>query len=384
MHSNLPHGPALKMPVLNCNVMINVNFPHQPPIVFPTEFEEIFLLRKLLRFLIRCDKRLRKWITTRSPLARYFCDLTSMDEFSDLGIHEEMLADSERVDKYCAAITRTVKPGDVVMDLGAGTGILSFFAARNAERVYAVEQTSTIEVAQKLRAANHISNVHFFKGNSRDFVVPATVDVIVHEQIGSMNPFSENMLENLLDARDRLLKPGGKILPNRFEIYLEPVELKQSSRVPYLWELDLHSVRFASLRPGPEELPLRGRPIRPSQILHLHPSALNFCLCTPNPVLSFDLDTLELARLPKHIHYAGTTVRPGCIDGLYLYFKAFFQGENFIGTDPGSPANHWLRTLYRSEKIPVEAGTTVEYDLKIGSFVDDSTWAITWLKPEPR
>lgn len=321
---------------------------------------------------------------TRSALARYFHDLNSVDEFSNLGVHEEMLADLERIEKYYAAIQRVIRPGDTVMDLGAGTGILSFFAAQSAERVYAVEQTSTIEVARRIGAANQISNVHFFEGNSRDFVAPSKVDVIVHEQIASFNPFSENMLENLLDARDRLLKPGGKILPNLFEIYLEPIELRESCRVPYLWELNLHSIRFASLRPGPEELPLRGRRIRPSQTLQPHPSALQSYLCDPIPILRFDLDTLKPADLPKRIHYANTTVRPGRIDGLYIYFKAFFQGEEFIGTDLGSPANHWLRRLYRSEQIPVKAGIRVEYDLEIGSFADDSTWAINWLKPELR
>src|SRR4051794_11391080 len=58
--------------------------------------------------------------------------------FTKLYEHERMLADHVRLDAYYAAITKYVKQGDTVIDLGTGTGILSFFASRKAPKtIYA-------------------------------------------------------------------------------------------------------------------------------------------------------------------------------------------------------------------------------------------------------
>lgn len=339
-------------------------------------------MRKLLEFLLRMYRSFRKWLFARSWLSKYFADLRNISGFQDRGAHEVMLADQVRVDRYYEAIARAVEPGAVVLDLGAGTGILSYFAAQKAKEVYAVEHSSIIEIAKEICAANHIENVQFFRMNSRNFQPPAKVDVIVHEQIAGGNPFSENMLENLIDARRRLLKPGGKIVPNQFEIFLEPVELNPNYRVPFLWEFEIHSIHFKSLRPGPQELPATGRPILPQQTRQIYPGAIRACLSTPMPILRFDLESLELQDLPKRIHYESVAVRSGRIDGLCMYFKALTQGHAFLENGPNGVATHWSMGFFRIEETQVDAGCLIAYDLEFGSFDQATTWAIGWLQPE--
>lgn len=54
--------------------------------------------------------------------------------FAGLSHHEEMLSDAVRADAYHRGIHRNVRPGDVVLDLGTGTGLLAFMASRGRRR----------------------------------------------------------------------------------------------------------------------------------------------------------------------------------------------------------------------------------------------------------
>ncbi len=335
----------------------------------------------MVRILLDLLRKLSRWIRLRSPLARYFYDLDNAAEFDDAACHEEMLADRARVDAYAAALDRHVKPGDTVVDIGTGTGILAFLAARNAARVYAVEHGPVIETARRVAEANGIANVEFVRANSRDFTPPERVDAIVHEQIGGDNPFSENMIENLLDARRRMLKPGGRILPNRFEIFLEPVELKAGRQMPLLWEFRLHGVDYGVLRPDEKERPGNGQPLNRRLSVPIRPDDFGRFVCSPHPLLTLDLETLEAAQLPRTLTYEGTATGDARIDGLYLYFRAGFDEEIAIDTAPTNPPTNWAQRLLRVEQKQARQGDAVRYELTIGSYLHEETWRLQWRTP---
>ncbi|PNW72598.1 hypothetical protein CHLRE_15g635350v5 [Chlamydomonas reinhardtii] len=128
--------------------------------------------------------------------------------YGQLQHQQNMLQDYTRTGTYYSAIVGNPADfaGRVVMDVGAGSGILSLFAAQaGAARVYAVEASGAARWAAALAAANPAVGGVIKVLNKR-------VDVLVSEPMGTLL-LNERMIESYLHARDRFLKPGGKMFP---------------------------------------------------------------------------------------------------------------------------------------------------------------------------
>ena len=130
--------------------------------------------------------------------------------YAEIAVHRTMICDRVRTEAFRRAIDSMVRPGDIVLDVGAGSGILSMFAARaGAARVYAVERTTVAVLAQELAAANGVAEiVQVIHGDVMDVELPERVDLIVSEWLGGFG-IDEGMLVPVIAARDRWLKPGG-------------------------------------------------------------------------------------------------------------------------------------------------------------------------------
>ncbi|MBI2818958.1 MAG: 50S ribosomal protein L11 methyltransferase [Acidobacteria bacterium] len=139
--------------------------------------------------------------------------------------HRQYLADEPRIAAYREAIAEVVRPGDVVLDLGSGTGILGLLSCRaGAKRVYSIEKSGMVELARSIARANGFGDrVVFIKGFSTRVELPEEVDVVVCDQIGRFG-FEAGVLEFFEDARKRFLKPNGKLIPSCIEMTVAPVE----------------------------------------------------------------------------------------------------------------------------------------------------------------
>lgn len=138
--------------------------------------------------------------------------------------HARMLHDERRTGDYLRAIKHAVRPGDVVLEIGTGSGVMAVAAARaGARHVYAVEASDIADVAERVFEVNGVSDrITLLRGWSRHVDLAEPADVLISEVIGS-EPLEEEILETTLDARQRLLAPGARLLPHALCLAIRPL-----------------------------------------------------------------------------------------------------------------------------------------------------------------
>ncbi len=156
-----------------------------------------------------------EFVSLFGPKARDVDDATLLGQFIPLHYHHAMLLQRERMDGFAAAIAHAVKPGMKVLELGAGTGVLSFFAARaGAARVYSVERLPEVaEAARRFLDANGVSDrVTIIEGDAATYLPPEPVDIVICEMLHSAM-LREKQLAVIASFKERYLARFGGSLP---------------------------------------------------------------------------------------------------------------------------------------------------------------------------
>lgn len=142
-----------------------------------------------------------------------------------------MVADAPRMDAYVGALRQTVKPGSVVVDLGSGPGLFALLACEmGARRVYAIEPDNVIEVARQAAIANgYEERLVCIQDYSTRVNLPERADVIISDLRGVL-PWHAQHLPSMADARHRLLKPDGILIPRRDIVWSALAEVPEHYR----------------------------------------------------------------------------------------------------------------------------------------------------------
>jgi predicted RNA methylase len=108
-----------------------------------------------------------------------------LGQFIPLHYHHNMLLDPARMGGFKTAINQTVQKGAAVVELGGGTGVLSFFAAQKAKKVYYVEYNpELVTEARRILAANpNGDRVELVHSDACLFTPPEPIDVVICEML---------------------------------------------------------------------------------------------------------------------------------------------------------------------------------------------------------
>ena len=141
------------------------------------------------------------------------------------------LKDVRRTSAFRSAIRQAVRPGDTVLDVGAGTGILSLFAIEaGASRVYAAEIDPLLcESLRKTACANGVADrLTVLEGDAREVAIPQPVDVVVAEMMdtGLIDELQVPVLNEL--RRKSVIRNEPRIVPARYRTYIELVFAQNS------------------------------------------------------------------------------------------------------------------------------------------------------------
>lgn len=161
--------------------------------------------------------------------------------------HRQYLADTARLEAFAAALGAHVRPGDVVLDLASGTGILGLLACQaGAGRVYAIEMDSIVELARQIAHDNGLADrIVCIQELSSRVTLPEPVDLIVTDGAGRFG-FEAGLIETLSDARRRFLKPGGRIIPSSLTLSLAPVEALEPWNQVDFWARPIRGLSFTA------------------------------------------------------------------------------------------------------------------------------------------
>lgn len=139
----------------------------------------------------------------------------------------QCLIDKKRVQAFKRAIFHSVKPGDIVVDLGTGSGILSLFAAKaGAKKIYAVEADTMIYQVFKnhLKDSIYKDQIILMNNYAEKVQLPEKVDIVICEMIAT--GLIDELQVPVMNHIHKFCKKTTKIILKEILNFIEVVEVR--------------------------------------------------------------------------------------------------------------------------------------------------------------
>lgn len=274
-----------------------------------------------------------------------------------------MIADATRMDAYSGALRRCITPGSVVVDIGTGTGIFALLACHyGARKVYAIDPNDLIVVARKLARQNGFGDrIEFIHDLSTKTSLPEQADVIVSDLRGALPFFSAN-IPSIIDARQRFLKPGGNLLPQKDVLMISLVNAGNAyHRVVGPWKsrkfkLDMKPAVHSAVNS------LQGVRLRPAQVL-----------VEPVPWAEIDYSRANTPHAQGTVEFS---IKEGQrSNGLGMWFETQVFDNFGYSSGPFSPQTVYAQMFLPFEHpLPLHANDKVVVEVAANLVGKDYVW----------
>lgn len=292
--------------------------------------------------------------------------------------HRTLIADRLRIAAFNEALSRVIVKGkSTVADIGTGTGLLAFLAAKlGARKVWAYEAAEIGAVAEKLKALNRMRAVELVPGRSTEILEPARADIVVTETLGNF-ALEEFLIETMNDARARYLNPDGVLIPGKVDQFACPVTGPRIRDELCTWDsvgygLDLSPARAMSLNN------VYIRTLRPDELLEQGQAAQQWD----------HVNFYEKNRVARRGSLKWPLSKAATVHGLAVWWTAELVPGVSLTTSPLSEPTHWEQLFFPAiEPLTLAAGDTLVAEIRSRSTEEagtDLAWTLARLDAKGR
>ena len=274
-----------------------------------------------------------------------------------------MINDRVRMKACEQALRQTVKPGSVVLDIGTGTGIFALLACQlGARKVYAIEPDSVIQVAREIAVANGYANrITFVQALSTRVDLPERADVVISD-LRDVLPLFGQHIPAIADARERLLAPGGVLIPQLDTIWVAVVtadDLYHMGSTP--WEENVYGLDMRAARRFVVNRWVQAR-ISPEQML-----------CEPQVWATLDYTAITEPNVSGTVTFRAN--HEGTGHGLGVWFDTQLVAGVMLSNSPTEPELVYGMAFFPWEKpVEIDAGDEIVITLEAHLVENDYVW----------
>lgn len=283
------------------------------------------------------------------------------NSYSNFYIHEEMLKDKVRTGAYQKAIldNKEAFKDKIVLDVGSGTGILSFFAAQaGAKHVYGIEFADIADYSIDIIKKNKMQDkITIIKSKVEEAELPVEkVDIILSEWMGYFLLY-ESMLDCVLFARDKWLKKDGIMFPDRAQMFLAGVEDKNYKyRKINSWS-NIYGFNMNCIKEAAIAEPL------------IDNCTEDYIISSTCKIFDIDLYNIKIEELDFMSGYEIQFNSDECFNGLVSWFNVSFNkvpNKVVLPTGPYEEPTHWKQVVfYIEDDIYVKNGEKLNGNIAV-------------------